>query len=238
MRDLIFTDWGVVEYEEAWNRQKALFNALIDAKIREVATDRKDPLDVEAPLSHQFILCQHPHVYTLGKSGKEANLLVSEAFLKSKGASLFHIERGGDITYHGPGQCVGYPILDLDDFSLSLRGYIALLEEGIIRTLDDFGITASREQGAIGVWLDADNPSKARKICAIGVRAGRGVTMHGFAMNVNTDLSFFNYIHPCGFVDKGVTSLARELGHEVSMDEVKDRLKVHFATLLSGRKKK
>jgi len=235
MRDLIFTDWGVVEYEEAWNRQKAIFNALIEEKVQKNGIDSKQRSSQEVPFPHHFILCQHPPVYTLGKSGNEGNLLVSEAFLKSKGASLFHIERGGDITYHGPGQWVGYPILDLDDFSLSLRDYIALLEEGIIRTLADFGITASRYQGAIGVWLDADNPSKARKICAIGVRAGRGVTMHGFALNVNTDLSFFNYIHPCGFVDKGVTSLAGELGHEVSMDEVKDRLKIHFNTLLSGR---
>ena len=236
MRNLVFTHWGVIEYEEAWNRQKALFHALVEEKTRSAVIGSQNSPGWDAPLPHQFILCQHPPVYTLGKSGRDSNLLVSEEFLRSKGASLFHIERGGDITFHGPGQCVGYPILDLDDFSLSLRGYITLLEEGIIRTLDDFGIAASRCPGAIGVWLDAEDPLKSRKICAIGVRAGRGVTMHGFALNVNTDLSFFNYIHPCGFVDKGVTSLARELKHEVNIEEVMGCLKTHFSTLLSRGK--
>ena len=167
------------------------------------------------------MLCEHPHVYTLGKSGAAANLLISDDFLKRIGATYHKIDRGGDITYHGPGQIVGYPIIDLEKFGVSLKGYIHKIEEMVIRTVAEYGIMGERLDGATGVWLDTKIPGKARKICAIGVKASRFITMHGFALNVNTNLDYFSYINPCGFVDKGVTSIERELGKIVDFDEVK-----------------
>jgi len=205
-----FTDWGVIDYKKAWEKQEALFQQIIQSK-----KDGENTKSLE-----MVFLCEHPHVYTLGKNGQANNLLINEAFLKKINATFYRIDRGGDITYHGPGQLVGYPILDLDNYGGSLKGYIHILEESIIQTLDYYNIRSSRLESATGVWLEANTPA-ARKICAIGVRASRFVTMHGFALNVNTDLSYFNYINPCGFIDKAVTSIQKELGKPVDMDEVK-----------------
>jgi len=212
-----FTDWGVIDYKEAWDKQEALFQQIIQSK-----KDGKNTRDLET-----VFLCEHPHVYTLGKNGQPNNLLINEAFLKKINTTFYRIDRGGDITYHGPGQLVGYPILDLDNHGSSLKGYIYKLEESIIQVLEYYNIKSSRLEGASGVWLEANTPA-ARKICAIGVRASRFVTMHGFALNVNTDLSYFNYINPCGFIDKGVTSIQKELGKPVDMDEVKAVFNVNF----------
>jgi len=212
-----FTDWGRIDYLQAWNQQEEIFNKILDAKKSALPTH-----DLET-----IVFCEHPHVFTLGKKGNENNLLIDNEFLKKANATFYHIDRGGDITYHGPGQIVGYPIIDLENHSLSLKGYIFNMEEAIIKTVATFGVEASRLNGATGVWLDP-NTKYARKICAIGVRASRFVTMHGFAFNVNTDLSYFSYINPCGFVDKGVTSLQKELGREVNVQEVKSLLKSFF----------
>ena len=203
--------WGQVSYREAWERQTALFDEIISARANRL------------PYVNRLVFCEHPHVYTLGKHGKEANMLLSEAQLKQIGAELFHIDRGGDITYHGPGQLVCYPILCLEDFHLGLKEYINLLEEAVIRVCRSYGIESGRVKGATGVWLASGTPDE-RKICAIGVRSSHFVTMHGLALNVNTDLRYFGYIHPCGFINKGVTSIAREVGHEVPMEEVCARL--------------
>ena len=215
------SDWGLIEYAEAWKRQKECFSALVDAKLA-----GKDYVN-------RLVLCQHPSVYTLGRSGKVGNMLLGEEQLRRIGASLYHIDRGGDITFHGPGQLVCYPILNLEDFSLSLREYIYILEEAVIRTCSAYGIEAGRLDKATGVWLDARLAS-ARKICAIGVHASHFVTMHGLALNVDTDLRYFSYIHPCGFVDKGVTSMRKELGREVDMEAVKVRLCQELAALLES----
>ncbi len=179
----------------------------------------------EAPRNNILLFCEHPHVYTLGKSGDEANLLIRADFLKKIDATYFKTNRGGDITYHGPGQIVGYPILDLEELGLGLKQYITLMEEAIIELLSDYGIKATLMEGATGVWLDVDHPVKARKICAIGVRSSRYVTMHGFALNVNTNLDYFTYINPCGFETKGVTSMEKELGSAQNMEEVKVALR-------------
>ena len=215
------SDWGLIEYAEAWKRQKECFSALVDAKLA-----GKDYVN-------RLVLCQHPPVYTLGRSGKVDNMLLGEKQLRRIGASLYHIDRGGDITFHGPGQLVCYPILNLEDFSLSHREYIYVLEEAVIRTCAAYGIEAGRLDKATGVWLDARLAS-ARKICAIGVHASHFVTMHGLALNVDTDLCYFSYIHPCGFVDKGVTSMRKELGQEVDMEAVKARLCQELAALLES----
>jgi len=204
-------DWKEISYADAWHRQTELFDALVHAKQE------------GGEYVNHIIFCQHPHVYTLGRSGKEGNMLLSDEQLHSIGATLFHIDRGGDITYHGPGQLVCYPILNLEEFELGLKAYVHLLEEAVIRVCTSYGIVAGRLDGATGVWLDGAT-SRARKICAIGVRSSHYVTMHGLALNVNTDLNYFSYIHPCGFVDKGVTSLKQELKREVPIDEVKTML--------------
>ncbi len=201
-----YIDWGIVPFVEAWERQQRLFDGKIAAKQQ------------GARPSCDFILVEHLPVYTLGKHGKESNMLLSVEALRQVGAELYHIDRGGDITYHGPGQITGYPIFDLEQLGIGLKLYIYNIEEVIIRVLADYGILGERVDGATGVWV-GDN-----KICAIGVRASRYVTMHGFALNVNTDLRYFSYINPCGFVDKGVTSLQRELGGEVPIEEVKQKL--------------
>lgn len=216
-------DWNLIPYAEAWQRQTEWFDALVSSKQE------------GKQYENHIILCEHPHVYTLGRSGKENNMLLSEAQLEKIGATLYHIDRGGDITYHGPGQLVCYPILNLEDFDLGLKEYVHLLEEAVIRVCSSYGITAGRLEKATGVWLDG-NTVRARKICAIGVRSSHYVTMHGLALNVNTDLRYFSYIHPCGFIDKGVTSLRQELGREVPMHEVKQRLETELRELLSPRK--
>lgn len=205
------TDWNIIPYADAWTRQTEWFDTLVRAK------------QAGEEYENHIILCEHPHVYTLGRSGKEGNMLLSEEQLQKIGATLYHIDRGGDITYHGPGQLVCYPILNLEEFSLGLKEYVHLLEEAVIRVCASYGIIAGRLEKATGVWLEGDTP-RARKICAIGVRSSHFVTMHGLALNVNTDLRYFSYIHPCGFIDKGVTSLQQELKREVSLSEVKERL--------------
>ncbi|MCH8904468.1 MAG: lipoyl(octanoyl) transferase LipB, partial [Bacteroidetes bacterium] len=183
---------------------------------------------------HYLLYCEHFPVYTLGKNGEDKNLLISEKVLKEKKIDFYRINRGGDITYHGPGQVVGYPILDLDFFFSDIHKYLHLLEENIIRTLADFDIFAGRRKEATGVWLDADNPLKARKICAIGIRCSRWVTMHGFAFNVNTNLDYYDYIVPCGILDKAVTSMQKELGRPLELEAVKKRLKYHFSELFAA----
>ena len=224
MAKIQYIDWGVIDYKEAWERQIALFNPLVKLKSSFKTEDY-------AEIPQRFILCEHPHVYTLGKHGQTNNLLINNEFMKKINATYYHIDRGGDITYHGFGQIVGYPILDLEALGLSLKGYVHIIEEMVIQTLAQYGITAARLQGATGVWLDAlgKNP---RKIAAIGIRSSRYITMHGFAFNINTDLSYFSHINPCGFVDKGVTSLSKELQRPVDMEEVKRKLYEHFLSLI------
>ncbi|MBP1613444.1 MAG: lipB [Bacteroidetes bacterium] len=214
----IYTDWGLTPYPEAWKRQTEIFDALVQAKLNGESYE------------NNIILCEHPHVYTLGRSGKDNNMLLGEEQLKAIDATLFHIDRGGDITYHGPGQLVCYPIMNLEEYKLGLKEYIHLLEEVIIRVCASYGITAGRLEKSTGVWLDIDTP-RTRKICAMGVRCSHYVTMHGLAFNVNTDLRYFSYIHPCGFIDKGVTSLQQELGRPVDMEEVKLRFRAEMEKL-------
>jgi len=209
-----FTDWQTINYKEAWNKQETLFQQIIQTK-----SEKKSTKDLET-----VFLCEHPHVYTLGKNGQVNNLLIDEEFLRKIDATFYKIDRGGDITYHGPEQLVGYPVLDLENHGGSLKKYIYEMEEVIIQTLDYYGISAARLDGATGVWIDGNTP-QARKICAIGVRASKFVTMHGFALNVNTDLTYFNYINPCGFIDKGVTSMQKELKKTIDMEEVKSVFK-------------
>jgi lipoyl(octanoyl) transferase len=220
-------DWGQLDYGTAWDRQDVLFNQLIEQKKYR----REHGSDSLPPPTHYFVLCGHPHVYTLGKSGDMAHLLVDEDYLKREGISFYHNNRGGDITYHGPGQIVGYPILDLDYFFTDLGKYLRLLEETIIRTLKEYGIEAGRSPGETGVWLEPDNPLRARKICAIGIRCSRWVVMHGFAFNIGTDLKMFDNIIPCGIRDKKVASMHAELGYVPDMEEVKHKITHHFAEL-------
>jgi len=219
-----FIDWGLTDYQDAWDRQEEIFNQTVALKTK----NRTENTQLETP--NFLIFNEHQHVYTLGKSGKPENLLLDEQALKDKQATYYKINRGGDITYHGPGQIVGYPILDLDNFFTDIHLYLRTLEEAVILTLGDYGIEAGRYSGFTGVWLDADN-GKARKICAMGVRCSRWVTMHGFAFNVNANLDYFKNIVPCGIDDKDVTSMQRELGHQLDMEEVKGKLKNHIADL-------
>jgi lipoyl(octanoyl) transferase len=223
-KNVAYIDWGLIDYQKAWDQQDEIFNATVALKT----ANRNNNTSLETP--NYLIFCEHPHVYTLGKSGEPENLLLDEEGLIEKEATYYKINRGGDITYHGPGQIVGYPILDLDNFFTDIHLYLRTLEEAVILTLNDYGIAAGRYPGYTGVWLDADN-EKARKICALGVRCSRWVTMHGFAFNVNTDLNYFKNIVPCGIDDKDVTSMQRELGRSLDMDEVKEKLRQHIATL-------
>ncbi|MDR1878554.1 MAG: lipoyl(octanoyl) transferase LipB [Bacteroidales bacterium] len=223
-KQIDYIDWGMIDYKTAWEKQQALFDALVDLKSDFDSSKSKSSVQ-------RFILCEHPHVYTLGRYGQSNNLLINDEFLRKINASYYRIDRGGDITYHGPGQIVGYPILDLEQLHLSLKEYINCLEEMIIRTLATYNIQATRMKNAAGVWLDA-NGKHPRKIGAVGVRASRYVTMHGFAFNVNTDLSYFSYINPCGFADKGVTSMEKELNRAVPTEEIKQKLYVHFCSLV------
>ncbi|MDR6302238.1 lipoyl(octanoyl) transferase LipB [Mesonia maritima] len=216
---------GVKDYKETWDFQEELFQAILQTKIK----NRREEL--ELPTQNHLLFVEHPHVYTLGKSGDFKNLLLNEAELEKKGATFYKINRGGDITYHGPGQIVGYPILDLENFFTDIHKYLRLLEEMVILTLAEYGLKAERSKGETGVWLDVGTPF-ARKICAMGVRASRWVTMHGFALNINADLGYFDNIVPCGIKDKAVTSLNVELGKkEIPITEVKEKLLKHFVEL-------
>ena len=220
-------DIGRSDYREAWDYQDELFKKIVDIKL----SNRNS--EIEKPRPGFFLFTEHNHVYTLGKSGDLSNLLLSEEQLEKKGISFFKSNRGGDITYHGPGQIVGYPIIDLEAYKPDIRWYMRSLEEVIIRTLDDYGIKGLRSEGETGVWLDVGTPF-ARKICALGVRTSRWVTMHGFALNVNTDLGFFDHIIPCGIRGKAVTSMHAELGKELDPENVKDRILKHFSEVFSA----
>lgn len=220
---ITFRDLGTIAYREAWDYQEKLFGELMEKKM---SGQKKFP--------GHLLFCEHPPVFTLGKSGSSANLLINEQLLARRGIEFYRINRGGDITFHGPGQIVGYPIIDLEQFGLGIKSYIEALEAAVIRLLGNYGITAGRLEGATGVWLDAADPSRARKICAIGVRASRYITMHGFAFNVNTDLSYYQYINPCGFVDKGVTSMEKELGQAMDLAKIKRELAECLAGALNA----
>jgi len=224
---------GLVPYETAWAYQEQLLADTLTYKTRNRQAAEAGTTPETTP--NYLLLCEHPHVYTLGKTGKPEHLLLSEAELAAHGATFHRINRGGDITYHGPGQLVGYPILDLDNFFTDIHRYLRLLEEAVISTLVDYGLQAGRIAGLTGVWLDFDEGApNPRKICALGVKCSRWVTMHGFALNINTDLSYFSHIVPCGITDKAVTSLQQELGHPVPLAEVQDRLLVHLAQLFGA----
>ena len=222
-----FRDIGLIDYQEAWDLQEKIFAETIAVKTQ----NRGLEAEQQHITPNHLLFCQHPHVYTLGKSGKADHLLLHEDELEAREAKYYKINRGGDITYHGPGQLVGYPILDLDNFFTDIHKYMRLLEEAIIRTIADFGLDGGRIDGLTGVWLDYQEQKNPRKICAMGVKSSRWVTMHGFALNVNTDLSYFGSIVPCGIQDKAVTSIAQETGNPVEMNEVSIKLKNHLADL-------
>lgn len=219
-----FQDLGLIDYKKCWDYQEKLFSGILSTK----SANRKEKKSNKT--NNYLLFCEHPHVYTLGKSGDEKNLLVNEDYLNSRGATFHKINRGGDITYHGPGQIVGYPILDLDNFFTDIHKYLRFLEEAVILTLKEYGLESERSPGETGVWFDVGTP-KARKICAFGVKSSRWVTMHGFAFNINSDLSYFGNIIPCGILDKKVTSLEKELKREIDFEEVKSKVKTHLIEL-------
>ena len=228
-KTVLLEDLGTKDYKQTWDYQEQLFKAILDTKI----SNRREEKNL--PTNNHFLFVEHPHVYTLGKSGDFTNLLIDEKKLAEIGATFYKINRGGDITYHGPGQIVGYPILDLENFFTDIHKYLRLLEEMIILTMADYGLKGERSQGETGVWLDVGTPF-ARKICAMGVRASRWVTMHGFAFNINADLGYFDHMIPCGIKGKAVTSLNVELGQaEISVQEVKQRLMYHFEQLFEAQ---
>ncbi|MBI2968817.1 MAG: lipoyl(octanoyl) transferase LipB [Bacteroidetes bacterium] len=234
MNKILFNDLGLIDYKECWDLQEKLLNANIQRKStinRKSGDGNRQPetLNHKLQTENHLLFCEHPHVYTLGKSGSEKNILFNAERLKEINATYVKTNRGGDITYHGPGQIVGYPVLDLELFFTDIVRYMRSLEEVIIRALGDFKISASRLNGSTGVWLEPDHPAKTRKICAMGVRTSRWVTMHGFALNVNTDLRYFDYIIPCGIAGKAVTSMEKELGKKMSLDIVQERIKFYFA---------
>ena len=224
---VIYEDLGLIDFKEAWDYQTLLFDATIAIKM----ANRRDENN-KRTTSNYLLFCEHPHVFTLGKSGKETHLLLNENSLKARGATYYKINRGGDITYHGPGQLVAYPILDLDHFFTDIHKYLRLLEEAVIVTLAEYDITAERVEGLTGVWIDGTKPT-ARKICAMGVKCSRWVTMHGIALNVKTDLSYFKNIVPCGINNKAVTSIQHELGKEIDMNEVKQKLKINLSKVFN-----
>lgn len=226
-KQVLFKDLGLMDYKACWDFQENLFNETIAQKT---ANRNLEP-EQQVETKNHLLFVEHPHVYTLGKSGDASHLLINDSQLEEKQATYYKINRGGDITYHGPGQLVGYPILDLDHFFTDIHKYLRLLEETIILTLDEYGIKAGRSKGETGVWLDEDNIFKARKICAMGVRCSRWVTMHGWGFNVNSNLDYFSNIIPCGIQDKAVTSLNKELGQNVDMSDIKIKLKKHFSKL-------
>jgi len=227
MKQIQLLDLGNKDYKETWEYQEELFKEIVDIKIQNRNTTSS------IPTPNFFLYVTHPHVYTLGKSGDVSNLLLSEKQLTDKGATFYKINRGGDITYHGPGQIVGYPILDLENFFTDIHKYLRFLEEAIILTLEEYGLKTERSPGETGVWFDVGTPF-ARKICAMGVRASRWVTMHGFALNVNVDLGYFDNIIPCGIRGKAVTSMHVELGREVNEEEVKQKIIKHFSVLFES----
>ncbi len=243
MSKVILRDLGLIDYKDGWDYQEKLFNEVVSIKVKNRSNKAASESlvsssgiqlpssDFNLPTPNYLLFCEHPHVYTLGKSGSSNHLLLNTEQLNKKKASFYKINRGGDITYHGPGQIVGYPIFDLDNFFTDIHKYLRFLEESIIRTLAEFGITGERTPGQTGVWLDPEIPGKARKICAFGVRCSRWVTMHGFAFNVNTDLSYFQNIIPCGIANKGVTSLEKELGKKIDMFLVKEYIIKHLSGL-------
>lgn len=227
MQKVTFQDLGKKAYKDTWDYQSQLHQDAATIK----SINRKN--NTNTPTESHFLFVEHPHVYTLGKSGNISNLLLNEKQLKEKGITFFKINRGGDITYHGPGQIVGYPILDLENFFTDIHKYLRLLEESIILTIAEYGLKGTRSEGETGVWLDVGTPF-ARKICALGVRASRWITMHGFALNVNTNLGYFDHIIPCGIRGKAVTSMQLELGKEINVDEVKTKIKKHFCDLFEA----
>ena len=238
MKGVLYKDLGRMGYSECWDLQRSLFDRVLAVKRGVAAMEGAEAgaaaealADLSGHEAGWLLTVEHNPVYTLGKSGKDENMLVPEAYLRSIGAEFFHIDRGGDVTFHGPGQIVGYPILDLEQLGIGLREYIDSIEEAIIGVCREWGIEAGRVAGASGVWIDGDTP-RARKICAIGVKSSRYVTMHGFALNVATDLRYFNHINPCGFVDRGVTSIEREVGHAVDFEQVKMQVVKHLSEKL------
>ena len=218
---------GALDYQEAYHRQEALFNEIVARKL----ANRKLAAPYQSVIPNYLLFCEHPHVYTLGKSGTAAHLLASKVLLQEQRIAFYHTNRGGDITYHGPGQLVVYPVLDLENFFTDLHHYLRLLEEAVIATLQHFGLGVGRIKGLTGVWVDHQHSQKARKICAIGVRTSRWVTMHGLALNVNTDLSYFDQIIPCGIQDKKVTSMAAELGTQQAIQSISESLEQHIVRL-------
>jgi len=214
-------DLGLIDYKEAWDLQESLLKESVDLKVAKRINNSEN-----LPVNH-LLFCEHPHVYTLGKSGKQEHLLLDDVQLSEVSATYYKINRGGDITYHGPGQLVMYPILDLEQFFTDIHKYLRFLEEAVIMTLKEYGVHADRFEGLTGVWIEPNTPS-ARKICAMGVKCSRWITMHGIGFNINSDLSYFSNIVPCGIDDKAVTSLEKELGRKVSMEEVKHRLLIHM----------
>lgn len=236
VQEVLFKDLGIVRYKDAWDYQEEVLQQTVAIKtaLREAA-DRGEDISLLQQSTHQLIFVEHPHVYTLGKSGNISNVLLSEENLAKRGIDFFRINRGGDITYHGPGQIVGYPVFDLEKFYTDIGKYLRHLEEVVILTLAEYGLEGRRSSGETGVWLEPERHSYERKICAIGVRTSRWVTMHGFALNVNTDLDYFNFIIPCGIQNKQVTSLQKELGRLVDMNEVKEKLKTNFEKVFEIR---
>lgn len=232
-RPVLLEDWAKIEYGAAWERQEAILAENLRIK-QDWKNNHPDESSADAPTTSRLVLCTHPHVYTLGKSGHMTNLLLGDARMKELDVTFYQTNRGGDITYHGPGQVVGYPLLDLEKFRSDLGWYMNSLEEVIIRTIAHYGLKGERLKGSVGVWLDADDPTKARKICAMGVRCSRWLTIHGFALNVNTNLNYFNHIVPCGIVDKGVTSMYKELLEEVNETALKAVLIQEFAAVFGA----
>lgn len=241
-KEVVLEDLGKIRYKNAWDYQEEIFQNLIKAKalksekrrieLSQNGSSKESNGIVDAVLAKQYLLCcEHENVYTLGKSGDKQNLLIARNICESRGIDLHEIDRGGDITYHGPGQIVVYPIIDLEEFNIGIKSYISMLEDVVIETLKVFGIKGEKDEKAMGVWIDAGNNIKARKICAIGVKASRYITMHGLALNVNTDLSFFDYINPCGFTDRGVTSIEKELNKKVDLREVSEIMRNSFANV-------
>jgi len=222
-----FIHLGLRDYKEVWGFQEDLFKETVNRKI----SNRKVAKEEQVQTKNYLIFCEHPHVYTLGKNGDENHLLIDKEFLNKKEAAFYKINRGGDITYHGPGQIVGYPVLDLNHFFTDIHKYLRLLEESVIETLKEYDIESGRMKGFTGVWLDWEDERRARKICALGVKSSRWVTMHGFAFNINTNLEYFDYIVPCGIRNKGVTSLEREVGRKIDLSEVEGKLRKHLAAI-------
>lgn len=232
MQQVAFQDLGIKNYKEVWDYQEQLLKSIVDVKMKNrVLSEEESPIKTQ----NHLLFVEHNPVYTLGKSGNENNVLLSQLELQQKQIEYFHINRGGDITFHGPEQLVGYPILDLDNFKTDLGWYLRSIEDIIILTMAEYGIVGGRSKGETGVWIDTEIKGKERKICAIGIKCSRWVTMHGFAFNVNTDLSYFNNIIPCGIVNKKVTSLEKELGRKVDMDEVKEKVKRNFEKIFSAQ---